>query len=58
MLVIVAKMMAVASFVGPSQAATMRGCPLARLCLMASVATTGLSTRRPSAMMSDAMLIC
>ena len=58
MLVIVAYMMAVAIFVGPSQGATMRGCPSASMRLMESPATTGSSTSSPSAMISDATDTC
>ena len=58
MFVIVAKRIARASFVGPSHAETMGGCPRARSRLMASPATTGSSTSSPSAMMSEAIEIC
>ena len=58
MLVIVAYIIAVASFVGPSQAATPRRLPAASSRLMASPATTGSSTSRPSAMISVAMETC
>ena len=57
-LVMVANMMAVASLVGPSQAATVRGFPPSSSRLMASMATTGSSTNSPRAMISDAMETC
>ena len=47
MLVIVANRIACASLVGPSHAATTRGCPSASSRLMASPATTGSSTSKP-----------
>src|SRR5262250_2060641 len=58
MLVIVANIMALASLVGPSQAATRGGWPRTRSRLMASPATTGSSTRSPSAMISVAIETC
>jgi hypothetical protein len=58
MLVIVANRIAVASLVGPSHDATSGFHPEASARLMASPATTGSSTRSPSAMISDATEIC
>ncbi len=58
MLVIVANKIAVASLVGPSQAATSGRQPSASERLMASPATTGSSTSRPSAKINDAIEIC
>src|SRR6266850_5423910 len=57
-LVIVAKMIAVISFVGPSHEATGGGKPPASEFLIASPDTTGTSTSRPSAMISVAMETC
>ena len=58
MFVTVAYMMAVASLVGPSQAATTGGRPSASERLMASPATTGSSTSRPRAMIREAIETC
>ena len=58
MLVIVANIMALASFVGPSQAAARDGWPRTRSRLMASPATTGSSISSPSAMISVAIETC
>src|ERR1700683_2189322 len=58
MLVTVAYMIAVASLVGPSQAAMTRGCPSANARLMESPAITGSSTNRPRAMISVATENC
>ena len=58
MLVMVAKMIALMSFVGPSHAAMSGGKPAPSEFLIASPATTGTSTSRPRAMISVAMEIC
>src|SRR5215475_10934975 len=58
MLVMVANMIAFASLVGPHHAATTLGCPAARSRLIASPATTGSSTSRPKAMISEAIETC
>ncbi len=58
MLVAVAYRMARASRVGPSQAAIKGGWPAANSRLMASLATTGSSTSKPRAMISEAMETC
>src|SRR5262245_6305907 len=58
MFVIVAYRIAVASLVGPSQAATTGGWPNARSLLIASPATTGSSTSKPSAIISVAIETC
>src|SRR5258708_33763113 len=54
----VAKTWAFVGGVGPSQDAIGGGYPAARPRLMASPATTGLSTNRPNAMMSVAIETC
>ena len=58
MFLIVAKRIAVASFVGPSHVATSGDFPSFNARLMASPATTGSSTSRPRAMMSEATDTC
>src|SRR5262245_19160424 len=58
MFVMVANKIADASFVGPSHAATTRGQPSPSDLLIASPATTGSSTNKPSARINDAMEIC
>jgi hypothetical protein len=54
----VAYKIAVASLVGPSQAAIIFGWPSARVRLIESPATTGSSTSKPSAMISVATDTC
>src|SRR5258705_5543939 len=58
MLVTVTYMMAVASFVGPSQAAITGGLPSASERLMESPAITGSSTNNPRAMIKVATETC
>src|SRR5438094_8099804 len=58
MFVIVANRIAVASLVGPSHAAVLDFQPAASEFLIASLATTGSSMSRPSAMINDAIEIC
>ena len=58
MLVMVANTIAFASLVGPSQDARSRGEPEPSSRLIASPATTGMSTSKPSAMISVAIETC
>ena len=58
MFVMVANIIAFASFVGPTQDASSRGKPEPNSRLMASPATTGISTNKPRAMISVAIDTC
>ena len=58
MFVMVANTIAFASFVGPIQDARSRGEPEPNSRLIASPATTGISTNNPSAMIKVAIETC